>query len=69
MYKLIKLLFDLYHGLFPSSVSTCRYIPTCSKYSLDAFKNHGLVFGTLLSVKRILTCHPFTRKPIYDPLP
>ena len=37
---------------------SCRYLPTCSEYSIDTLKEFGLVKGILMSVKRILSCHP-----------
>ena len=37
---------------------SCRYLPTCSEYSIEALKAYGLFKGILLSLKRILTCHP-----------
>ena len=37
----------------------CRYLPTCSEYYKDSLKTHGLTRGTILGVKRILSCHPF----------
>ena len=36
----------------------CRYLPTCSEYSIKALKEHGLFRGSILSVKRISKCHP-----------
>ena len=39
----------------------CRFYPTCSSYALDAYKMHGFFGGTLLSVWRILRCHPFCK--------
>ena len=36
----------------------CRYLPTCSEYSIDALKEFGLLKGSFLSIKRILSCHP-----------
>jgi putative membrane protein insertion efficiency factor len=33
-------------------------LPTCSEYSIEALKTYGLFKGILLSLKRILTCHP-----------
>ncbi len=38
--------------------NSCRYIPTCSEYSIDAIKTFGLFKGSLVSIKRILSCHP-----------
>ena len=37
---------------------SCRYLPTCSEYSIEALKTYGLFKGILLILKRILTCHP-----------
>ena len=38
--------------------NSCRYLPTCSEYSIEALKNYGFFKGTYMSVKRILSCHP-----------
>ena len=37
---------------------SCRYLPTCSEYSIEALKTHGLFKGLFLSLKRIFSCHP-----------
>ena len=37
---------------------SCRYLPTCSEYSIEALKTFGLIKGSFMSVKRILSCHP-----------
>ena len=37
---------------------SCRYLPTCSEYSMEALKEFGLVKGSFMSLKRILRCHP-----------
>ena len=37
---------------------TCRYLPTCSEYSIEALKTFGFIKGLFLSLKRILSCHP-----------
>ena len=37
---------------------SCRYLPTCSEYSIEALKAYGLLKGTFISLKRILSCHP-----------
>ena len=38
--------------------NSCRYLPTCSEYSIEALKTNGLIKGSLMSFKRILSCHP-----------
>ena len=37
----------------------CRYLPSCSEYYIESLKIHGLKKGSLLGIKRILSCHPF----------
>ncbi|MBT8235094.1 MAG: membrane protein insertion efficiency factor YidD [Bacteroidia bacterium] len=48
--------------------SSCRYSPTCSHYTLEALKKHGLFKGGWLSIKRIASCHPWGGQG-YDPVP
>ena len=38
--------------------NSCRYLPTCSEYSIEALKKHGPLKGSFMSLKRILSCHP-----------
>ena len=47
---------------------TCKYIPTCSEYGLEAIEKYGAFKGGLLTVWRILRCNPFS-KGGYDPVP
>ena len=37
---------------------SCRYLPTCSEYSIEALKTYGFFKGSFLSIKRIISCHP-----------
>ena len=37
---------------------SCRYLPTCSEYTIEALKSFGFFRGIFLSLKRILSCHP-----------
>ncbi|WP_143308091.1 membrane protein insertion efficiency factor YidD [Chitinophaga vietnamensis] len=48
--------------------SKCRYTPTCSQYGLEAFKKYGPFKGGFLTIKRILSCHPWGGHG-YDPVP
>ncbi len=50
------------------SAPSCRFIPTCSEYAIEALEKYGAAKGTYLALKRILRCHPFC-KGGYDPLP
>ncbi|ATA69265.1 membrane protein insertion efficiency factor YidD [Capnocytophaga cynodegmi] len=52
----------------PLKPPTCRYTPTCSQYTLEALKKHGILKGGWYAVKRILSCHPWGGSG-YDPVP
>ena len=47
---------------------TCKYIPTCSEYGIEAIEKYGALKGGLLTMWRILRCNPFS-KGGYDPVP
>jgi len=46
----------------------CRFHPTCSQYALDAYREHGAVRGSVLTLRRLARCHPFGSGG-YDPVP
>jgi len=50
--KLYKIVISPY--LTPS----CRYLPTCSEYTIECLKIYGPVIGITKSMKRIFSCHP-----------
>jgi uncharacterized protein len=54
--------------LSPLFGPACRFYPTCSEYARQAILRHGLIKGVLLSVKRLMRCHPFNRGG-FDPVP
>jgi uncharacterized protein len=59
-------LYQVTLGLFMGG--HCRFQPTCSEYSIEAFRAHGVVRGCWLTIRRILRCHPFGGHG-YDPVP
>ncbi|MGG2142943.1 membrane protein insertion efficiency factor YidD [Symbiopectobacterium sp. RP] len=36
----------------------CRFRPTCSQYAIEAIRRFGMIKGSLLTLKRVLKCHP-----------
>ncbi|MFK8268933.1 membrane protein insertion efficiency factor YidD [Capnocytophaga cynodegmi] len=52
----------------PLKPPTCRYTPTCSQYTLEALKKHGILKGGWYAIKRIFSCHPWGGSG-YDPVP
>ena len=45
----------------------CRFLPTCSEYAIECFRNFGFIKGGWLSIKRMLKCHPWGNFG-YDPV-
>ena len=46
---------------------SCRFVPTCSEYAREAIERHGALRGSMMSVRRLLRCHPF-HPGGYDPV-
>ena len=59
VYLLIKFIKIYKFLISPLLGNSCRYFPTCSEYSIETLKSHGLFKGLYLSLKRILSCHPW----------
>jgi len=39
----------------------CRYYPTCSEYSKQAFGKYGFLKGLVLSTWRVMRCNPWSK--------
>jgi len=55
---LIKIIKGYKFMISPLLGHSCRYLPTCSEYTIEAFKTYGLIKGFFKSLKRIFSCHP-----------
>ena len=66
-YILIKFIKIYKYLISPLIGPSCRYLPTCSEYSIDALKTYGFSKGLLLSFKRIVSCHPWGNSG-FDPV-
>ena len=52
----------------PITMSSCRHVPTCSQYMIEAIHRHGPGRGFLLGMNRLSRCHPWGTHG-YDPVP
>ena len=55
---IIKLIKGYKFFVSPLIGNSCRYLPTCSDYSIEALENYGFFRGSYMSLKRIFSCHP-----------
>lgn len=51
----------------PLKAPTCRFIPSCSQYALEAVEKYGAIKGMWMSLCRLSRCHPF-HPGGYDPV-
>jgi putative membrane protein insertion efficiency factor len=54
--------------LSPVLGPSCRYLPTCSTYAIEALRRHGALGGSWLALRRVLRCHPWGGGGL-DPVP
>ena len=67
--KFLILLIRLYQvTLSPWLGKSCRYVPTCSNYGIEAIEKYGFFKGGWLTFKRVLSCNPWGGSG-YDPVP
>ena len=70
MKRLMLALIRFYRrAISPYTAPTCRYIPTCSQYAIEAIEKYGALKGGWLAIKRICRCNPFSTRGPYAPVP
>jgi putative membrane protein insertion efficiency factor len=60
--KLISKVFFVLMG------TSCRHYPSCSEYASLAIEKYGVFKGSVMGLKRLISCNPFSNKDYYDPL-
>jgi uncharacterized protein len=73
MKKLLAKFFILLIRIYQYTISpllppSCRYVPTCSAYGVEAITKYGPFKGGWLTIKRISKCNPWGGSG-YDPVP
>ena len=68
LYPLIIIIKFYQFFISPILGQNCRYLPTCSEYTLKSLQQFGFIKGLNLSLKRISKCHPWGSHG-YDPVP
>ena len=67
MKKILIGLIHIYQKIPGPWHNSCRHIPTCSNYAIDAINEYGVLLGSFMTFKRILRCNPFGTSG-YDPV-
>lgn len=68
MKKVMIYLIKCYQKIPGKFHDSCRFVPTCSNYAIEAYQTYGFFIGTYLTIKRILRCNPWGGSG-YDPVP
>jgi hypothetical protein len=69
MTRLLARVLEAYHAwLSPLLPGACRFHPSCSMYAAESLRRHGLWSGSVLSLLRLVRCHPFSAGGL-DPVP
>jgi hypothetical protein len=67
-YLLLFLVYFYRYIISPITPASCRHVPTCSQYMVEAVRQHGGLKGLKLSMNRLSRCHPWGTHG-YDPVP
>ena len=64
----LSLIWFYQKAISPYLPSACRYTPSCSNYAAQAIREYGVLKGSGLGLRRLLSCRPGGGKG-YDPVP
>jgi len=67
MKKILIKLIRVYQRMPISTHSSCKFVPTCSEYTIQAIEEYGSLKGLFMGIKRICRCNPFNIGG-YDPV-
>ena len=67
-YILIALIRFYQGAISPLTPPSCRFVPTCSQYGIEAIQKYGALKGGWLTLKRLSRCHPWGGSG-FDPVP
>ena len=67
MKKVLIAIIKFYQKIPGDFHNSCRYIPTCSNYAIEAIEVYGAFKGSIMAVKRIFRCNPWGGSG-YDPV-
>lgn len=65
---LLRMLRFYKRSISPGLPASCRFVPTCSEYAMQAIERYGAARGSWLALRRLLRCNPF-HPGGYDPVP
>ena len=67
MKKVLISIIKLYQKIPGNFHNSCRFVPTCSNYAIEAIETYGSFKGSIMAMKRILRCNPWGKSG-YDPV-
>jgi len=51
-----------------NSGNACRHTPSCSDYTIEAIEKFGIFKGSIMGLKRIISCNGLSKKEYLDPV-
>ena len=61
MKKILIKIIKIYQKIPGNFHNSCKFIPTCSNYAIEAINEYGALRGSIMSFKRIMRCNPFSK--------